>query len=510
MYSAIRQKPTIAPREWALTTLGGVTLVFSAWGYAGVMAWALHTMFVGGLLTLACASLPILTCGAHSLQRFSSWFNGIDGEHGNGKNLKRLLSSPFFWFGLCFIFYLSLQLINPSMVRMEDERGWWWIEAIEPPFGTNWPTSIRTNFEPMNAWRAMELHIAAWSLACGLWVGLRRRRAALTVLWVFVISGVLLAMVAILQHLGDAEKVLWKVASESKKGFWGSFFYRNHGAAYLNWVLVGTGCLYFYHAKHSAKAGQSGGPHFICVFSFILTFCSVGLALSRGGIIFASLISVVFLLGMFLQYLLGALSVRRSLGISMVLATLLALGGMMAYRTIDWAAMQDRFGDIGAKIENIDRDERTLSSLATWEMAQDKLWLGWGAGSFRYAFPNYQKAYPELWYKRYHNEKGWIGRKFFRYAHNDLLQFLAEYGIIGCSLLLAALLSLLATGLRGFMQHPLVVLFLLFGFFCALAHAFADFIFSCPAYWLAFMGGFALINRIVSLEAERKRNSKPF
>ena len=43
MYSAIRQKPTIAPREWAVTTLGGVTLVFSAWGYAGVMAWALHT-----------------------------------------------------------------------------------------------------------------------------------------------------------------------------------------------------------------------------------------------------------------------------------------------------------------------------------------------------------------------------------------------------------------------------------------------------------------------------------
>ena len=73
MYSAIRQKPTIAPREWAVTTLGGVTLVFSAWGYAGVMAWALHTMFVGGLLTLACASLPILTCGAHSRQRFSSW-----------------------------------------------------------------------------------------------------------------------------------------------------------------------------------------------------------------------------------------------------------------------------------------------------------------------------------------------------------------------------------------------------------------------------------------------------
>jgi hypothetical protein len=244
--------------------------------------------------------------------------------------------------------------------------------------------------------------------------------------------------------------------------------------------LVVTACLYFYHAKRSAAVGESGGPHFLCVFGFVLTVCSVGLALSRGGILFATLLSVVFVLGMLSQYLIGALSLRRSLAISLVLAALLAVGGTMAYRTIDWAAMQERFGDIGATLENVDTDQRTLSSRATWEMAQDRLWFGWGAGSFRYAFPKYQQAYPELWHGYYHRKKGWLGRKFFRYAHNDLLQFLAEYGIVGCSLLLAALLSLLGAGLRGLTRDPWVVLFLLFGVTCAAAHAFADFIFSCP------------------------------
>jgi O-antigen ligase len=502
MYSAISQKPSIAPRERAVALVGGATLVFSAWSFAGVMAWALHAMLIGGLLTLACAALPTPTFGVHTLQRFSAWYNGMDGEHSNSKNIKRLVLSPFFWLGFCFIAYLCLQAINPSMVRMEDERGWWWIEAIEPPLGTAWPSSIRANFGPMNAWRAIELHLAAGSLACGLWVGLRRRRAALAVLWAFVISGALLAMVAMLQHFSGADKVLWTVASENES-FWGSFFYRNHGAAYINWVLVLTGCLYFYHAKRSSEVGQSGGPHFLCVFGFVLTVCSVGLALSRGGIIIASLLSAVYMLGILLQYLLGALSVRRSLAISLVLAALLAAGGTMAYRTIDWAAMKERFGEIGVTIENMDSDQRTLASRATWEMAQDKIWLGWGAGSFRYAFPKYQKAYPELWHQRYHHKKGWIGRKFFRYAHNDLLQFLAEYGIVGSSLLWAALLSLLVSGLRGLFSDPLVVVFLLFGLTCAFVHAFADFIFSCPAYWVAFVGGLALLLRFIVLEAKR-------
>jgi hypothetical protein len=497
-------KQSIAPREIAVAFLGGATLVFTAWSYAGVMSWALHTMLVGGLLTLVCAVLPIPTFRHYGLKRFSLWVNGTDGEHGPDKSLKRLTASPFFWLGAAFLAFLFVQALNPSMIQLKDERGRWWIEAIEPPLGANWPSSIRANFEPMNAWRAIELHLAAGSLACGFWVGIRRRKVALAVLWAFLISGVVLAMVAMLQHFNGADKVLWTVASENKN-FWGSFFYRNHASAYLNWVLVVAGCLYFYHVKRSAEAGQSGGAHFFCVFAFVLIICSVGLTLSRGGIIFASLLGVVFVIGLSLQYLQFALSVRRSLAITLLLAAIIGFGCTIAIRTIDWAAIQNRFDELQESLRNADTDTRVLCTRATWEMAQDRLWFGWGAGSFRYAFPNYQKAYPDLWHKHYHPKKGWVGRKFFRYAHNDLLQFIAEYGIIGFSLLLAAMLSLLARGLCGLSRDPLLVLFLLLGFSCAFAHAFVDFIFSCPAYWVAFVSGFSLINCFINLDSRRSK-----
>ena len=136
-------------------------------------------------------------------------------------------------------------------------------------------------------------------------------------------------------------------------------------------------------------------------------------------------------------------------------------------------------------------------------MAQDALWTGWGAGSFRYAFPMYQKQMPELFYQYHHRKKGWMGRKFYRYAHNDILQFLAEYGIVGCSLLLFAIASFLLPILRNAFHLPLFTFYFLSGLACALAHAFLDFIFHSPSYWIALVAGIALVSRLSQLEARR-------
>ena len=134
-------------------------------------------------------------------------------------------------------------------------------------------------------------------------------------------------------------------------------------------------------------------------------------------------------------------------------------------------------------------------------MAQERLALGWGAGSFRYIFPMYQRNYLEIHYARYHQKKGWMGRKVFHYAHNDIVQFIAEYGAIGSGLVLLTLLWILFSAFRIF---SFSAFFLLVGFATSMSHAFFDFIFNSPAYWMAFLGILAASSKLLQMEAARR------
>lgn len=143
---------------------------------------------------------------------------------------------------------------------------------------------------------------------------------------------------------------------------------------------------------------------------------------------------------------------------------------------------------------------RSLARQATMDMAQARIWQGWGAGSFRYVFPMYQRNYPDIYF-RTHAKHGYFGRLHWRYAHNDLLQFLAEYGVIGCSLLILSILSLLFSGFK----FQLSALWLLLGVAGMAVHAFFDFILSSPAVWISLI---ALLSLIPGL-SQSGRSGKP-
>jgi O-antigen ligase len=305
-----------------------------------------------------------------------------------------------------------------------------------------------------------------------------------------------MGLVAILQHLTDAKAVLWTFPS-SNENFWGSFFYRNQGAAYLNLILVAAGVLFFYHAKRTRDFARSGGPHFLCFVFFALTAASIGLALSRGGILFGGILTVSFLV-LLLLFGLQSISHLHSFWLNMLPMAILGLGAVMAVSYIDLDAIEERFGDIGATIETVDQNARTISTQATWEMAQDRIALGWGAGSFRYIFPMYQRNYPKIYYYYYHQKKGWIGRQIHHYAHNDIVQFVAEYGAIGSGLVLLTLLWILFSALRIF---NFSAYFLVVGFASSMSHAFLDFIFNSPSYWMAFLALLTASSKLLQREA---------
>jgi O-antigen ligase len=475
----------IRAREWLVAISGGATLAFTAWGLGGVQMWTLHVLLVGGLLTMSLALLKV---------RFSKFpYFSLSRQ-----SLRRLISWPPFWFSFLFLLYLLIGALNPSAEVVRDERGWW-VEAVQAPLATWLPSSVRSDYQPMNAWRVLASFVAAFTLIWGLWAGLTRRKPVLLVLWCLLLSGAGMGLIAILQYLTEAKEVLW-IFPSSNEHFWGSFFYRNQGAAYLNLILVASGVLFFYHAKRTREFSRSGGPHFLCFAIFAITAASIGLALSRGGILFGGILTVSFLV---LLVLFGLQSIfhLRSLWLSVIPVVILGLGASLAVSYIDFDAIEERFGDIRETIDTADQDVRAISTQVTWEMAQDRLALGWGGGSFRYIFPMYQRNYPEIYYYYYREDRGWIGRKIFRYAHNDIVQFIAEYGAVGSGLVLLTLLWIIFSAFRIF---SFSAFFLLVGFSTSMSHAFFDFIFNSPAYWMAFLALLVASSKLLQLEAARR------
>ncbi len=500
------QPQPISLREWLLAFSGGLTLAFTAWGLGGVEMWTLHVLLAGGLFTFMCALAPwpshqsesAQQTGGAPLKRLGAAFNYLL----NVSAAKRLLSFPFFWLSFIFLLYLLIGACNPSAEIVRDERGWW-VEAMPATIALWLPTSVQSDYQPMNAWRVLVSFTASFALVWGLWAGLTRRKTTLLVLWCLLLSGGGMAMVAILQHLTAAKEVLWTFSS-SNENFWGSFFYRNQGAAYLNLVLVVAAFLFFYHAIKTRQHLRSGGPHFLCLFLFLVTAISVGSALSRGGIVFGLALCLAFA-GLLVIYGVQALFHSRSFLLAAFTFAGLLAAGYGAFSYIDLQAIEERFGDVELTIENADRDARMLSTRASWDMAQDRLNLGWGAGSFRYIFPMYQRDYPELYYRNYHKSKQQLyDRKIYRYAHNDLVQFVAEYGIVGTSLVFGGIFLLLLQALFSSRGQLFAVLILLAGAAQAFGHAFFDFIFNSPAYWMAFLGLLVAATKLLRLESAKK------
>jgi O-antigen ligase len=455
-------------------------MVFTAWSFAGMPDWSIYTLLTGGLLTFLAAVLPL-----------PERWNGMDGRHGNRENLQRLLRFPFFWFSTLFLIYIGIQGFNTEWEQKYVGTAWYVEHALEGSYVDWLPTGVSTDYKPVSVLRVFHFYAAAFALTWGLWLGLRRRKTVLIGLWSFVVSGVLMSQLAIFQKYMEAPKVLWLIKS-SNDHFWGSFFYRNHGVAFLILTLIACAFLYFYHYNKSERHMQRGGPYLLLLVFVLLVALSIALALSRGGILFGSVFILFFLLAAGLRACFNR-STGSTLLASLVVLFVLGGGAYSTLRHVDVEAIEQRFGDINVSVENIDSDHRIMCTKITWKMAQKRLVYGWGAGSWSYIFPMYQKSYPTLFYRGYHWKRGWYGRNYFHYAHNDLAQFLAEYGIVGCSLVV------LGGAYWGFLAlfcsagNRMAALMLFAGVAVILGHAFVEFIFQSPAYWVA-LNGFACLS----------------
>ncbi len=467
------------PQELILVVLASIQLCFLPWAIGGVVLWA-------QLISLGIS----MAAFAMAVQR--RVYQEPYSRDGNYLllTLPKLWRFPIFWLGLLFLGYIALQGLNPSHVRMSDDRGWW----MDPVVHITWlPSGMQTPFEYLNAWRVLIIFGSAWLLVCALWIGITRRTAVMGIITALVINGTVLALVGILQKVTNAREILWFVKVRWSY-FVATIVYKNHAGAYFYLIMALAAALLLWHAQRGSRRLARTSPAPVYGFCAAILGLIVLLSFSKGAI----LLMVGYLticLGAYIAWLIFGERNTGNNGTGMLLAGLLAVfiavGGV-------FLGVGESFVRVKAMLENGQTDSSVTSrqtvTEATWDMAKDKVWTGWGAGSFQHYFPVYQKNYPDI-------TTSYVNKPlFWRYAHNDYVQSLAEYGIIGLLFPVAMLGWWLKRliGLEAY-RRP-VILLALGGLFLIMVHCWIDFQMQNPAILTTWCACWVLITRWAETE----------
>ena len=283
--------------------------------------------------------------------------------------------------------------------------------------------------------------------------------------YVLVISGLLQAWygaVDALRNFNDAAS--------------GTFVNRNHYAAYLVMCLsVGIGVLV---ASLSGKNSESWGRWLRSVAQWIITpkmalrlgllVMVIALVLTRSRMGNSS-----FFISLLAAGVIGlALSRRATKSMVILLASLIAIDLLVVGTYFGTQRVVERIAQTTAETE--DRGEVAGYAFRMWT---DFPVFGSGLGSFPVVFPRY-------------SAEATVGT--YTHAHNDYLEFAAEVGLVGLSLLALMVLMSFAVALRAHYQRgdPLtrgISFAAIMSIIALMIHSAVDFSLQIPANALTFM-----------------------
>lgn len=467
------------PLERIVTGLVMVLLIFLPWAFGGMKLGA--QLIALGLS--ACAFFVALIPRHY------------DARHHAGGNVRlipwpRVVRFPLFWLGLLFLVYVTIQALNPAWRYIHSTKGWWMTHLDFIPW---LPSGTDSPFHWGNPWRNLIVFAAVWFMVCALWAGITRRRTLLILLVTLSINAVVLGVVAAAQRVTGTHKILWTYASSNE--IWATFFYRNHGAAWFNLMIPIVCGLGAWFQLRGQRNFAKSNPAAVFAFFAILLSVIVAVSYSRGGVLSLILFLALFLLAYLIRQWLLPSNPHRLVVVA-VMVILFAGFSYLGLRQLDAQGTRTRLESL-FNDDNTTLTVRQTATRATFDMWRDKPWLGHGAGSFRFVFPKYQQHYPLIY-------TGGRQRLLWDFAHNDLAQTLAEYGVVGGLILLA----MLAWGGWQFLRQKAwsnyVSLSLLLGLLAAVFHSWGEFIFQCPAILFTWAALFVIMVRWPELDPSNR------
>ena len=483
-----------------------VQIIFLGWSIGGVRAGTVVPFF--GLAMMGVCLLFVPLGRVNALQ---------ESAHGPRQYLRQLLRWPFFWCALLCLGYIFVQNLNPAWEYRLSQDGK--VFRLFPIEHIAWlPTGVVAPFEKMNGWRQLLIYASAVGMLVLIWCGGRRRRHLIYLLWVSVLSTTTMVIVGLIQRLTEATHVLW-VTKITHPLFFGTFTYKNHAGAFIFLNLAIALALAVYYFRVSRRRNSKSSPHGFLLLNAMLMAVGVFYTDSRGAMLILAGFCVCSLL-LFLLEFLKTRSEHSNLWAGVVFACG-ALGfGWFLSTFIDFDKVEGRLNVLLDDVQQLDQGNPDASSVstkmryfiytATIEMIKDRPVFGWGAGIYRYYFPVYQVRYPDIHYT------DWIGwgrdpktgksikmphrtYHLINNAHNDGLQFLAEYGVVGVGLMLAAVLSLILPAITRLRRMRLWMWVMVVGLVGTVVHSCVDFVFQSPSIIYLWLGVVAILVKYLKL-----------
>lgn len=520
-------QPRFTSRELTVMILAGLILVLAPWGWGGVVLWtvaaalglavaafvatfaearaqraAMGVWFVGLLLGLYGASvegaapwtyrwLDYVCFPAAALlgSSLAAFLLSRDLTARPAAELRReLFRSVPFWAGVALFAYFVVQDLNAWGVVVDREAFWAkqgmpGIDVgkfdIRPlpyvrwlPSGLNAPFSAAdTSQPPMNAWRQMMVLGAPWLLFCALHVGLARRRGYVLLAWTCVLMACAVGVFGFLNQFSSGTILGYPIPYNTR--CFGPFISRNHAGVYLYLHAALALGLTFWHIRRAGENATKGGPHLVAAF---LAFGLALLAILTGSTAAAGVVLALFVITLPLAYYFGFPGSRGSRRrIIVVTGAAMLLSAAVILVSVDLRPMLERLQNKATTYRQAGTDDRAPLRRATWSLINDggwngRAWVGYGAGSYRWISSPYQAKQKELQRD---------GKLFYRaiHAHNDWLEMLADWGVLGLLAVAAGLLWLGRRLVRAFHAgHPETVPLAL-GLVLMMAHAWVDLLF---------------------------------
>jgi O-antigen ligase len=439
--------------------------VLAVWGVFLLAAWP--AWLRGGTVPRLMLPLPLA-----AVILLAMWML-VSGRLGGG-GPGRLLRDPVFYLGLAFLGLVALQWWNAGRVLDYGgpSKGWFYGEPPRP----GWPSAIaREDAGEMWTW-FMPAAVMLWLVRAGV----RSRQGAERLLVLLVVNAALLAVFGIVQVAAGADAIYGHFPTGAH--FFASFGYANHaGEFFVLMFAVSCGL--------ALRSGRGRG-RWGFVTASMLCLAAVHFSLSR--------------LAMLLGWALAGLALREFYRLSKgrlapstllhVFLCVVAAACLLFYLVTGLAG-----GSVGQSMSGLSfsgvlralgggRWDQLVSALRLW--ADHPVW-GAGGWSYRYLGGLYMP--PEAWARITFNGED---ANLTANVHNDLVQFLGEFGLAGVGLMLA---GLAVTGRpllrRGRARCP-TALMMVSGLAATCVQSLVDLPFRCPAVTYGWLIVLALAARL--------------